>query len=80
MLFRLALPRLALAAGLVAMSLTACGRRGALEAPPDPNAPKTEASAAPAGTLPSAIGTPVKTNPKRGLVIPKDRFVLDPIL
>ncbi len=35
---RLPLPRLVIATCLVALSLTACGRRGALEPPPDPAA------------------------------------------
>jgi predicted small lipoprotein YifL len=80
MLSRLPLPRLVLATSLVALSLTACGRRGALEAPPDPNAPKVEQSAAPAGTLPSPIATPQGGNAKRGYVVPKDKFILDPLL
>ncbi len=78
---RLPLPRLVIATCLVALSLTACGRRGALEAPPDPNAPKVEQSAAPAGTLPSPIATPQSGgNAKRGYVVPKDKFILDPLL
>jgi predicted small lipoprotein YifL len=80
MLLRLPLPRLVVATSLVALSLAACGRRGALEAPPDPNAPAAEQSAAPAGTLPSPVATPQGSNQKRGLVIPKDRFILDPLL
>ncbi len=80
MLLRLPLPRLVLATSLVALSLTACGRRGSLEAPPDPNAPAVEESAAPAGTLPSPVGRPQQGNAKRGYVVPKDKFILDPLL
>ena len=74
------LPRLVLAASLAALSLTACGRRGSLESPPDPNAPKTEQSAAPAGTLPSPVATPGRGGSKQGFVKPQDRFILDPLL
>jgi predicted small lipoprotein YifL len=79
MLSRLPPSRLVVAASLVALCLTACGRRGALEAPPDPNAAAAPATA-PAGALPSAIGTPQKSEGKRGYVIPKDKFILDPLL
>jgi predicted small lipoprotein YifL len=77
---RLPLPRLVLAASLVALSLTACGRRGALESPPDPNAPQTEQSTAPAGTLPSPVATPARGSSQRDIVKPKDKFILDPLL
>ncbi|HEX2510262.1 MAG TPA: lipoprotein [Microvirga sp.] len=77
---RLPLPRLVLAASLAALSLTACGRRGALESPPDPNAPKAEQSAAPADTLPSPVATPGQGGSKRGFVKTQDRFILDPLL
>lgn len=77
---RLPLPRLVLAASLAALSLTACGRRGALESPPDPSAPQIEQSAASAGTLPSPVATPAQDGSKRDFVRPKDRFILDPLL
>lgn len=74
------LPRLAVVASLVALSLTGCGRRGALEAPPDASAPAPQQQAAPAGTLPSPIAAPQGGGSKRSYTIPKDRFILDPLL
>ncbi|QFU15352.1 LPS translocon maturation chaperone LptM [Microvirga thermotolerans] len=74
-------PRIALIAGLLAVGLSACGRRGALEPPPDPSAPQQKASqATPEGALPSPVGTTGSKTPNRGFTIPKDRFILDPIL
>jgi predicted small lipoprotein YifL len=74
-------PRAALVAGLLLLSLTACGRRGALEPPPDPSAPQApaQAEAAEAGTLPSPVGTP-RSKPNRGYTIPNKPFILDPLL
>ncbi len=77
---RLPLPRLVIATFLVALSLTACGRRGALEAPPDANSPAPQQQAAPAGTLPSPVATPQGGGSRRGYTIPKDPFILDPLL
>jgi predicted small lipoprotein YifL len=93
------LPRALMVAGLLVLALTACGRRGALEAPPDPSTTQKPAAKQTAGqagdpaagpgqtdeeaadsTLPSPIGTPRKGNSKRGYVIPKEPFFLDPIL
>ncbi|WP_112662345.1 hypothetical protein [Microvirga flavescens] len=74
--------RVALIAGAVALTLTACGRRGAPEAPPDPSAPKAQQTTQESddeSVLPSPVGTP-KHNPKRGYTIPKSQFILDPIL
>ncbi len=72
-----------IAAGLV-LALAACGRRGALEPPPDPaaaQAEKTEASRPEApGTLPSPVGTARQSSKARGYVIPKEPFILDPLL
>jgi len=98
MVSSLLLPRTILVAGLLVLALAACGRRGALEAPPDPSATQKpaakQAAAQPAGqnagpgqtdeevedaTLPSPVGTP-RRNAKRGYVIPKQPFILDPIL
>lgn len=78
----LTFPRIALIAGLLALGLSACGRRGALEPPPDPSAPQQQTSgqARPEGPLPSPVGTPQSKNTNRGFTIPKDRFILDPIL
>ena len=78
----LAFPRVALIAGLAILSLSACGRRGALEPPPDPSAPQAQAAAqAPEGqgTLPSPVGTP-RSRPDRGFTIPDKPFILDPLL
>jgi predicted small lipoprotein YifL len=74
--------RAALVAGLLVLSLSACGRRGAPEAPPDPSAPKVEPGVAgdSGGVLPSPIGTPRTKSNRRGYTIPKDPFILDPIL
>jgi predicted small lipoprotein YifL len=86
---RLPSARLILVAGAVVLGLSACGRRGALEAPPDPAAPKAGTQAAtpeqtPQGeedtTLPSPVGRPRSSNSKRGYVIPKEPFILDPLL
>lgn len=79
----LAFSRALLIAGALVLSLSACGRRGALEAPPDPSAVKAEQSSAEQpegqGTLPSPVGTP-RSKPNRAYTIPKDPFILDPIL
>src|SRR5215203_2518258 len=99
MLSSLPLPRVVMVAGLIVLALAACGRRGALEAPPDPSAAQKpaakQAAAQPGGqtagpgqtaeeeadsTLPSPVGTPRRGNAKRGYVIPKEPFILDPIL
>ena len=127
----LASGRLLLAAGLVALALTACGRRGALEPPPDPAAVAAQKQreeqrrqrqsgarpgAASAGgvtvgqtelqplgqtsrlegdnpppeddnDLPSILPSPAPSpatsaggGRKRGYVIPKEPFILDPLL
>ncbi|MCB5177695.1 MULTISPECIES: LPS translocon maturation chaperone LptM [Microvirga] len=79
----LAFPRIALIAGLAILSLSACGRRGALEPPPDPSAPQAQQTAGAAeagqGTLPSPVGTP-RSRPNRGFTIPDKPFILDPLL
>jgi predicted small lipoprotein YifL len=74
--------RVLLVAGILTLTLTACGRRGAPEAPPDPSAPKTEpqAPAAGPGVLPSPVGTPRSRGAKQGYTIPKEPFILDPLL
>ncbi|HZH10627.1 MAG TPA: lipoprotein [Microvirga sp.] len=75
--------RAALVAGLIVLGLSACGRRGALEPPPDGSAPQAQQGAqqgaADQATLPSPVGTP-RQGPKRGYTIPKDPFILDPLL
>jgi predicted small lipoprotein YifL len=99
MVSSLPLPRAVMVAGLIVLTLAACGRRGALEAPPDPSAaqkPAAKQAAAQPGsqatgpgqtdeeeadsTVPSPVGTPRRSNAKRGYVIPKEPFILDPIL
>lgn len=79
----LAFCRTALVAGLLVLSLSACGRRGALEPPPDPSAPKTQQGstdqAEGQATLPSPVGTP-RSKAKRGYTIPDKPFILDPLL
>ncbi len=91
-------------ASLLVLALGACGRRGALEAPPDPRAPAAPAAAsanaggAPAprsadgisagedvtddgderGAIPSVIPAPRRR--ARNITIPKEPFILDPLL
>jgi predicted small lipoprotein YifL len=73
--------RVLFVAGVLSLSLTACGRRGAPEPPPDPSAPKTEQSpASGTGVLPSPVGTPRSRPAKQGYTIPKKSFILDPLL
>jgi len=78
---RLSLTRGVLVAAGLLLVLSACGRRGALEAPPDPAAAKQAEASRPEGqgTLPSPLGTP-REKPQRGYVIPKEPFILDPLL
>jgi predicted small lipoprotein YifL len=104
MVSSLPLSRALIVAGILVFALAACGRRGALEAPPDPSATEKPAAkqtaAQTAGqtagnqatgpgqtdeeeadaTLPSPVGTPRRSSSKRGYVIPKEPFILDPIL
>jgi len=76
--------RLLILAGVLALALAACGRRGQLEPPPDPSAPRATASAAadddaPESLVPSASPTPPR-RARQGYTIPKEPFVLDPLL
>lgn len=90
------------ALGLVALAVTACGRRGSLEAPPDGAAVRPSNSRAvaagaatpsanavqdgdelsPAGVAGGGFDTPLTTSrgAKRGYVIPREPFILDPLL
>lgn len=105
----------AFAIGTLVLGLAACGRRGALEAPPEVAAARpaparaaaradtvtTRPGRAPEGqtnapgqaqvqddgealdeaVVPSVVPTPPRAGGrKRGYVIPKDPFILDPIL
>lgn len=71
--------RLVLVAGLVALSVSACGRRGSLEPPPNPAAPAAQTQSEDETTLPSPIGTPQKAA-RTPYQKPKKPFILDPIL
>ncbi|MBQ0821050.1 hypothetical protein KBI52_12610 [Microvirga sp. HBU67558] len=78
----LTLPRAILVCGLLALGLTACGRRGALEPPPDASAQAAETQTqtpASDATLPSPVGTP-RSQANRGYTIPNKPFILDPLL
>jgi predicted small lipoprotein YifL len=78
MLLRLSPSRFVLVAGLIALALTACGRRGAPEPPPG-TATAAPAQAQADGTLPSPVGTPRRNRPG-GFVTPNRSFILDPLL
>jgi predicted small lipoprotein YifL len=73
--------RLLLVAGALALALSACGRRGALEPPPSATAPAAQPEAAQpaAGPIP---GSPVGQARRRpGPIVPgNDPFILDAIL
>lgn len=77
----LTFPRAVLVAGLLVLGLTACGRRGALEPPPDASAQaaETQQSKVSDATLPSPVGTP-RSSPRQGYTIPNKPFILDPLL
>lgn len=83
---RLKLGRAILLAGLLGLALTACGRRGPLEAPPDAknavDLPDKQTGAVenrvPGPTEVSPLGKPPKSN--RAITIPESSFVLDPLL
>ncbi len=77
----LSLVRPLLVAGLVIVSLSACGRRGALEPPPSASAQAagTQQATASESTLPSPVGTP-RSSPRQGYTIPDKPFILDPLL
>lgn len=73
--------RAALVAGLIVLGLSACGRRGALQPPPDASAaPQAQPQgAADQPTLPSPVGTP-RSQPAQGYTVPNRPFILDPLL
>jgi predicted small lipoprotein YifL len=79
MLSCLPVARLALVAGVLSLSLGACGRRGALEPPPDASAPAQQTGPTQDTTVPSPIGTPRPAR-RAPIVRPNQPFVLDPIL
>ena len=112
--------RTLMAASLIGLALTACGRRGPLEAPPDASAAAAQRPAGlasrpaggavagqteippaaqarrseatppvpneddedelPSNIAPTPIPTPKPGGRKRGVTIPKDPFILDPLL
>ena len=76
-------------AGLIVLSLAACGRRGAPEAPltaaevaAQQQRPAQQAAAADDDDDEAAVMTPVPTARRRSraYTIPKEPFVLDPLL
>ena len=76
----LSLTRMVLVAGLVVLSLSACGRRGALEPPPSASAQTVQPESTVSDTaLPSPVGTP-RSTPRQGYRIPNKPFILDPLL
>ena len=85
--------RVLVIAGVLAVALAACGRRGPPEAPPDASVPQQGTAQTAAGPASAddtddedpVVATPVPAprparNAKRGYTIPKDPFVLDPLL
>ncbi|HEX2727600.1 MAG TPA: hypothetical protein VHN20_17385 [Beijerinckiaceae bacterium] len=82
--------RLLLVTGLVICALAGCGRRGGLEAPPDPAAAAQPARQVQGQTVgdeeelrDEVVAVPTPTPPRqrtRGYVIPKQPFILDPLL
>jgi predicted small lipoprotein YifL len=77
----LTFPRAVLVAGLLVLALAACGRRGALEPPPDASAQADTQMQTPMSdsTLPSPVGTP-RSSARQGYTIPNKPFILDPLL
>ncbi len=78
----LAYSRIALVAGLMVLGLSACGRRGALEPPPDAAAAQTqeEAVGQSQGVLPAPVGTPRASSAPQRSMVPNKPFILDPLL
>lgn len=82
--------RALLVSALLVLALGACGRRGPLEPPPDPSATPAQRQQAQAAadaeddedqeatTLPSPTPTPRRRS--RAYTIPKEPFILDPLL
>lgn len=84
--FCLSLGRAVLVAGLLGLALSACGRKGPLEAPPNTTGaielPASQIGGSetevPTPSDVSPIAKPAKTN--RAITIPDKPFVLDPLL
>lgn len=83
---RLKLGRAIVLAGLIGLGLTACGRRGPLEAPPNAtnaiDLPDRDIGADEDAGQIAAGGAPFGKPPKasRAITVPEKPFVLDPIL
>ena len=83
---RLKLGRAVLVAGLLALALGGCGRKGPLEAPPNATGaidlPDSQIGATPNNTggigETSILARPAKSS--RAITIPEKPFLLDPIL
>jgi predicted small lipoprotein YifL len=83
--------RLLLVTGLVACALAGCGRRGGLEAPPDPAVTAQPARQVQGETIEDEAEevrtnnlvpqpTPTPRRRSRAYTIPKEPFILDPLL
>lgn len=82
---RLKLGRAIVVAGLLGLALTACGRKGPLEAPPHAtnaiDLPDVDIGAV-ENRVPETTTSPIAKPPKssRTIPIPNKSFVLDPLL
>lgn len=75
----LAFARISLVATALVLALAACGRRGPLEPPPDPSAPKQQkADDSEQSLLPTA--SPTGRKKAKGYTVPNQPFILDPLL
>ena len=87
--------RALLVAAAIVASLAACGRRGALEPPPNPRVPAAQAQGTAAAAanaeavaedddegslLPAPTPSASPRERRRGFTIPKEPFILDPLL
>jgi predicted small lipoprotein YifL len=83
---RLKLGRALLLAGLLGLALTACGRKGPLEPPPNAtnamDLPDAQIGATQSEFTSPAVASPLAKAPKanRAITIPDKSFVLDPLL
>ncbi len=79
---RLTIGRAVLVAGFLGLALSACGRRGPLEPPPDAKNPVALPDQQ-IGAVPNTIdASPVGRSPKRNrpIEVPEKPFLLDPLL
>ncbi|KQU52490.1 hypothetical protein ASG72_06005 [Bosea sp. Leaf344] len=83
---RLKLGRALLLAGMLGLALTACGRKGPLEPPPNAtnamDLPDGQVGATESEFSSPTAGSPLAKPPKAGraITIPEKSFVLDPLL